>query len=122
MQNLDQIRAAAADKLCKAKPAFQRSDVAGIPALIIANGLLAATAFADEDGKQTREGMKSVMNGVASHLANQVHGIAVLAGKTSAKPMIDALSSPGATSLDLQRATSEALAFLAFVKRFANKD
>ena len=66
--------------------------------------------------------MKAVMNGVASHLANPVHGIDILAGKTSAKTMMTALSSAGASSLDLQRATSEALAFLSYVKRFASKD
>ena len=120
MQNLDQIRAAAAIELCR-REKFYSSDVASIPSLILSNGLLAATAFITEDGKSPREGMAKVMEGVAAHLATPIHGIAVLAKATNAKAMIKVLCAPEATSLDLQRATAEALAFLAFVKRFALK-
>src|SRR5437660_3247937 len=105
MQNLEQIRAAAAlsvaDRTTKA-------DVNKLPAMIIANGLLAATAFATEakkDGGYKREAMAEVLNGATRHLANPVHGLTVLAGITEAREMTKALSQK-ADSAELQRATS----------------
>jgi CRISPR/Cas system CMR-associated protein Cmr5 small subunit len=118
MQNLDQIRAAKALETAKETT---RQDVSKLPAIIITNGLLAAAAFADEE-KESRIKMGKAMAGVAEHLANPVLGITVLRGKTTTKDMISALSTAPATSLDLQRATAEALAFLAYVKRFAEKE
>jgi CRISPR/Cas system CMR-associated protein Cmr5 small subunit len=126
MQNLDQIRAAAALAAAKAKSGnkfeFTRADVAGFPALIIQNGLLAAFAYAAEDGKTAREGLKFACDQTTAHLANPIHGIAVLANQTTASAAIVALSSAPATSLDLQRATAEALVFFGYLKRFAEKE
>lgn len=122
MQNLDQIRAATALSLATKTT---KQDVAKLPAMIITNGFLAAAAFADErsnDDQPKRPEMQAAMNGVAGHLANPVHGIAILAGKNSVRAVLAALSGAGATTLDLQRATSEALSFLAYLKRFAAKD
>ncbi|MBV6501363.1 MAG: hypothetical protein CJBNEKGG_03873 [Prosthecobacter sp.] len=116
MQNLDQIRAAAADKLLpqgKAHP-FYRSDVVGIPALILSNGLLAAAAFCCEEGKEKRAGMKSAFDGIASHLNERG-----LTAASTGQGLINDLAAKN--SLDLQRATTEALAFLAYLKRFAVK-
>ena len=116
MHNLDQIRAAAADKLLpqgKAHP-FDRSDVVGIPALILSNGLLAAAAFCCEEGKDKRKGMKNAFDGIAMHLKER--GLTTAA---TGQSLIGDLAAKN--SLDLQRATTEALAFLAYLKRFAVK-
>jgi CRISPR/Cas system CMR-associated protein Cmr5 small subunit len=116
MQNLDQIRAAAADKLLPQgqKHNFDRSDVVGIPALILTNGLLAAAAFCCEDGKDKRQGMKRAFDGIASYLKSRS-----LTAATTGQALISDLATKD--SLTLQRATTEALAFLAYLKRFAVK-
>lgn len=117
MQNLDQIRAAKADQLCKpregqTKPAFYRSDVASIPALILTNGLLCAAAYCCEEGKDARKGMKEVFNGITAHLLER--GIATVAVGRDL---------PGdrswRNSLALQRATAEALSLLTYLKRYS---
>ena len=116
MQNLDQIRAAAADQLLPlGKPhPFDRSDVLGIPALILTNGLLSAAAFCCEDGKDKRQGMKRAFNGVTCYLKSR--------GLTPAETGLALISDLASKdSLTLQRATTEALAFLAYLKRFAMK-
>jgi CRISPR/Cas system CMR-associated protein Cmr5 small subunit len=120
MQNLDQIRAAAANELCT-KSEFFRSDVAGFPSLIINNGLLSATAFAIESGREQRKGISAAVEGLAKHLGNPAHGIEVIRGVASSADLIRKLSDRTASSLDLQRATTEALAFFSYVKRFAQK-
>ena len=117
MQNLDQIRATAASNLCAGNE-FTRSDIAGFPSLVMNNGLLAATAFAIESGRDARSGVAAAVDGMARHRANPAHGMAALNGVNSAVSLIQALSG-NATSLDLQRATAEALAFFSYVKRFA---
>jgi CRISPR/Cas system CMR-associated protein Cmr5 small subunit len=118
MQNLEQIRAAAA---ASAAEHTTKADVNKLPAMILANGLLAAAAFATENEGAKRPEMAAVMNGVARHLANKVFAITPLAGCQDARAMIGALSL-GAESADLQRATTEALAFIGYVKRFARKE
>jgi CRISPR-associated protein Cmr5 len=116
MESLDQIRAAAADKLLpqgKAHP-FDRSDVVGIPALSLTNGLLSAAAFCCEDGKDKRKGMKVAFDGIAQHLKNRG-----LTTATTGQELIRDLAARD--SLTLQRATTESLAYLAYLKRFALK-
>lgn len=124
MKNLEQIRAknalAAAEAKDGGKFKFVRADVAGFPALIMQNGLLSAFAYASENGKATRAGMKFACDKTADHLSR--HGIPVLANKTDAQALIKALSENQATSSDLQRATAEALLFFSYLKRFAAKD
>jgi CRISPR-associated protein Cmr5 len=116
MENLDQIRAAAANNLLPhGKPhPFDRSDVVGIPALILSNGLLAAAAFCCEEGKDTRAGMKAAFKGIADHLKTRG-----LTTATTGQALISDLATKD--SLTLQRATTEALAYLAYLKRFAQK-
>jgi len=116
MQNLDQIRAAAANKLLPQgqKHNFDRSDVVGIPALILSNGLLPAAAFCCEQGKDKRAGMKHTFNGIAAHLKERG-----LTNAATGQDLIIDLAKQD--SLTLQRATTEALAFLAYLKRFAVK-
>lgn len=118
MTNLEQVRAAHAINLAHPKgangeplqPGFTRNDIAKLPALILTNGLLAATAYACEDGKPTRRGMKRAMdNGVCDHL-----------GYNDGADLIEKLSSQRAGVTEaLQRDTSEALAYLGYLKRFA---
>ncbi len=124
MQNLDQIRAKNAMSAAEAKDGsefkFTRADVAGFPALIIQNGLLSAFAYAAEDGKTTRAGLRFACDRTAEHLSR--HGITVLRGKDNSKALINTLSEDPATSFDLQRATAEALLFFGYLKRFAAKE
>lgn len=123
-QNLDQIRARNALKAAQERDGgrfrLTRSDVAGFPALVVQNGLLPAFAYAAEDGKSTRAGLRFACDRTADHLAR--HGIKVLNDITNAKGLIEALSNAPATSADLQRATAEALLFLSYLKRFAAKE
>jgi CRISPR/Cas system CMR-associated protein Cmr5 small subunit len=115
MQNLDQIRAAAA---IKAAAGLKRSAISKLPGLILSNGLLAAAAFADaEGGGDNRGHLKSAMIATAKHLASRE----IAAPNTKdISDLIRDLSQKD--SLTLQRATTESLAFLAFLKRFALKD
>lgn len=114
MQNLDQIRAAAALEPAKD---LSRSAISKLPSLILNNGLLAAAAFADADGGgENRGDLKKAMIATAKHLANR--GIAA-AGTADIRALITDLS--GTDSLTLQRATAESLAYLAYLKRFAQK-
>ncbi len=115
MQNLDQIRAAAALEPAKT---LKRGAVSKLPSLILNNGLLSAAAFADaEGGGENRGHLKEAMIATAKHLANR--GIAA-GNTTTIRGLIQDLS--GKDSLTLQRATAESLAYLAYLKRFANPD
>ncbi|MCF7786759.1 MAG: type III-B CRISPR module-associated protein Cmr5 [Prosthecobacter sp.] len=116
MKNLDQVRAAAAAKVLPEGGIhpFNRSDVVGIPALILTSGLLAAGAFCCEDGKEKRVGMKNAFNAIADFLKSRG-----LTNASTGQSLITDLA--GQNSLALQRATTEALAFLAYLKRFAKK-
>jgi CRISPR type III-B/RAMP module-associated protein Cmr5 len=116
MENLEQVRAATATKALghgQNQP-FNRSDVVGIPALILGNGLLAAAAFCCEDGKEKRKGMKEVFKSIAIYL-NQRE----LTNAEDGDGLIKDLARKD--SLTLQRATAEAMAYLAYLKRFARK-
>lgn len=115
MQNLDQIRAAAA---LESAGDLDRSAISKLPGLILNNGLLAAAAFCGaEGGGGNRPQLKIAMAAIAKHLADRGIGAP---GTEDIPGLIRDLS--GKDSLNLQRATSEALAFLAYLKRFAKKD
>ncbi len=120
MKNLEQIRAAAALETAKNT---SKSAVSKLPALILSNGLLAAAAFASEKKKdgQTprRREMKAVVDGAARHLANPEMGFPVLKSCADAETLIRILCVNN--SADLQRATSETVAFIGYVKRFTTK-
>ena len=121
MKNLEQIRAA---KALAVAPKTSKTAVSKLPAMILANGLLAAAAFAGEkkkDGKTPkRSEMKAALDGVAEHLAAAELSITVLANAKTGEDLITKLSA--ADSGHLHRATSEALAFLSYVKRFTTKE
>lgn len=115
MKNLEQIRAANA--LNPAKE-LSRSAVNKLPALILSNGLLATAAFCNaEGGGENRGDMKKALAATAKHLADRGH---LATGTSTVEHMIADLSKRD--SHQLQRATAEALAFIAYLKRFAPKD
>jgi len=114
MKNLEQIRAAHALERSKD---LDRSAVNKLPAMILCNGLLATAAFCDaEGGGDNRKDMKLSLDATAYHLEQR--GL-IATGKNSAKGLAEDLS--GRDSQHLQRATSEALAFISYLKRFAPK-
>ncbi len=114
MQNLEQIRAAAALEPAKG---LDRSAVNKLPALIIANGLLATAAFCEaEGGGENRKDMKRALDAIAAHLARQGR---VGASVSTTRALIEDLAHRD--SYHLQQATTEALAYLAYLKRFAPK-
>ena len=110
MQNLEQIRAAHA---LKKATNLDKKVVNKLPAMLVNNGLLAAAAFA-KDGN--RDGLREAMDAVGDHLKSR--GL-VGANAGNCDGIINDLSARPST--DLQRATAEALAYLAYLKRFATK-
>ena len=125
MQNLDQLRAAHALKWVNdcnpegREPTFVRRDAAKLPAMLLTNGLLAAFAFACEEGKGPRAGLAKVCEGIARHLADPSTGLPELAGIAAPDKLAAKLAVGDA--LTLQRATTESLAYLAYLKRYAPK-
>lgn len=114
-QNLEQRRAAHADSrttACRKQPG-EGDCLSGYPSLIINNGLLAALAFSLEKKKQHER----VADAIADHLHQM--GIARAANNQppSANSLLQTLIS--GDSQMLRRATDEALAYLAYLKRFA---
>ena len=125
MQNLDQLRAAHAlawVNTCTTNPAaptLVRRDASKLPAMLLTNGLLAAFAFACEEDKAPRAGLKKVCEGIARHLADPSTGLPELAGIAAPDKLAAKLAVGDA--LTLQRATTESLAYLAYLKRYAPK-
>jgi len=117
MTNLDQLRAAAA---IKAASNVNRAAVNKLPAMIIQNGLLATAAFCSAaGGGDNRPMMLSAMDALAAHLGDKRLGLASLEGTRAARDLVNRLTQRDCPPGDLQRATTEALAFLSFLKRFA---
>jgi len=122
MKNLDQLRAANALTAAKLPGRDQRpklidkSSVAKLPGMILTNGLLATLAFACEEGKENRRAICAAANALANHLAST---LGELTGCTSGNALGNRLAQGNA--LTLQRATTESLAYLAYLKRFAEK-
>ncbi|QSR84639.1 type III-B CRISPR module-associated protein Cmr5 [Methylacidimicrobium sp. B4] len=114
MHNLEQERAKHA--LEKSKD-LDRQAVNKLPALIMNNGLLATIAFAT-DG-DSRGGMAKAMDAIADHLAKRQLIERQLIGEVTAKKMLEALA--GKESVQLRLATEEALAYLVYLKRYAQK-
>lgn len=111
-QNLEQVRAKhALEKAPDARKQINEGDcLSGYPSLIINNGLLATLAFSIDKEKQHLR--------VATAIAFHLHHLGVVAQPApSAAALRDALVN--ADSHKLRRATAEALAFLAYLKRFA---
>lgn len=130
MKNLEQIRAAHALAYWN-EPAHRNANegaeggevVAKLPGLILGSGLLATLAFAKHKGG----GHEALMTEVTRHLANEhVHAMPAPVGYRPGEradtfdPHIRTLCE--STSLILQRATAEALAYIGYLKRFAPDD
>ena len=114
-KNLDQLRAAHA---LKEADKIDKTSVAKLPGMILSNGLLGTLAFAGEQ-KGPREGLKAAADSLARHLAQPVLGLSELAGITSAQKLAEKLA--GGDALTLQRAITESLAYLSYLKRYAAK-
>jgi CRISPR/Cas system CMR-associated protein Cmr5 small subunit len=83
-----------------------------VPSLIINNGLLATAAFANEG----KDGIQSVIHAIECHLQHKEVEI-MPQGKT----LLDWLSGQDADSALLRRVTSEAMAYLNYLRRFVKK-
>jgi CRISPR/Cas system CMR-associated protein Cmr5 small subunit len=115
MKNLEQVRAGNALKYCQSEV-----DMTGkkggnvlkkVPSLIMGNGLMAAAAFAYA---QKDTGWRNCFDSIARHLA--CPEIGVLSGCKDLAGMLQKLAD--ADSQVLKLATDEAMAWLAFARRF----
>jgi CRISPR/Cas system CMR-associated protein Cmr5 small subunit len=120
LQNLEQIRAKSALDFAKS-PAEKRGRDGGeamkkIPPMIMANGLLAAIAFAIEERRRgpARPGFMAIFDAIGGHLCSSE--IAITKETKTAKQLIDFLAE--ADSHTLKLATDEALAWLGYARRF----
>ena len=116
-QNYAQLRAkhawaAAQDTVFKGKEGGEA--VKKVPAMIIENGLLGAMAFAIEKG----EGYLKTFEALRNHLVD-LGNSSTKATKTVGD-WFDRLASSDAETLRLT--TSECMAYLAYLRRFAKKD
>jgi len=115
VKNLEQIRAAAALEPAKS---LDKSAVNKLPAMILNNGLLATIAFChSESSGGNRSHMAKALLATAHYLAVQN-----LAAAGTKDLMAFAIDLSERDSHHLQRATAEALAFIAYLRRFAIKD
>lgn len=126
MTNLDQLRAANALTAAELPGRDQRpklidkSSVAKLPGMILTNGLLATLAFACEEGKENRRAIYTAAYTAANALAIHLGSTFVeLNGCNSGTVLGNRLA--GGNALTLQRATTESLAYLSYLKRFAEK-
>ncbi|MBM3838174.1 MAG: type III-B CRISPR module-associated protein Cmr5 [Verrucomicrobia bacterium] len=117
MKNLEQVRAfnALSPVARQVRAGEGEGDaLSGYPSLIINNGLLATLAFSLEKKKQHLR----IATAIAHHLANLPDGENLIAPKPpTAEGLRDKLTE--SDSHHLQRCTTEAVAFLTFLKRFA---
>ena len=118
MKNLEQIRAAGAFVTAgeTTKAAANR-----FSPMIVTNGLIAATAFATEDGGKKRPQLHVIVGGIARHLSNPEMGFVSFDGCDTPSKFSTALRE-SADNSEIQRAMTEALFFIAYVKRFARRD
>jgi hypothetical protein len=89
------------------------------PMLIRTDGLLSAGAFAIEltsKGEPKQKGARLIMEAIARHLSSP--GVEICEAKT-AGDLIEELAAANDSS-KLRRATTEAIAFLNYLKRFVN--
>lgn len=124
MQNLEQIRAKHALAFAQKVNAGQLratgqqggEAMKKIPPMIMANGLLAALAFAIEHKKDgpARPGHQAIFDAIATHLASE--DIRITSNATSARALIDHLAQQDSHVLKL--ATAESLEWLGYARRF----
>jgi CRISPR type III-B/RAMP module-associated protein Cmr5 len=121
MKNLEQLRAQHAlqfwaNSQSSTKGQNDGDVVSKLPSLILNNGLLATLAFAKSKGG----GHETLCECILKYLSEQMPGLrpeGYRPGAGKLDPYIEALTR--ADSILLQRATTEALAYLSYLKRFA---
>jgi CRISPR type III-B/RAMP module-associated protein Cmr5 len=122
MKNLEQLRANSAlkfaDEVAKGNTVARGAEggeaIKKIPAMIMANGLLATLAFSLEP---RREGYESIFTALARHLASEAIGI--VSNVQDARSLIKHLTE--ANSATLKLATGEALEWLGYARRFVKQ-
>lgn len=120
-KNLEQVRAQNA--LATFNPANRtrfrgKADgkiISGLPNHLINHGLLAMIAYGYSD-----KGHQFIFDAVAKHLADERIGIAPRNCETM-EDLARFLTSEGATSDSLKRATAETMRFLQYAKRFSGE-
>lgn len=106
MQNLEQIRAMNA---IGCSGTLERQAVRKIPALVLANGLLAAASFSLDS--ESRRSMRAIWIEIGIHLHERGHLKTPPAGGDDNARVLSMLKDlAGRSSLELQNATFEALA------------
>lgn len=106
--NIEQIRAKNALNATDVKKRDDEGDnLSGYPSLIINNGLIATISFSIHKDKQHIR----IANAIAIHLNDRK-----IISASNALSLRDALCACSAATL--QRATSESLSYLAYLKRF----
>jgi CRISPR/Cas system CMR-associated protein Cmr5 small subunit len=121
MKNLAQVRAASALQLAN----NHQGNIVGanggeaikkVPPMIAANGLLAAMAFSLEEKNNSfqRPGYAAIFDAIAAHLQSQE--IAITSGTKDAKALLAHLVESDSQTLKL--ATSEAMEWLGYARRF----
>lgn len=124
MRNLEQVRASNAliKRDSVARSEREGDTLSGYPSLIINNGLLATLAFSLEKQGQALK----IANAVAYHLANLPDDedlVAPYSRLENGHHQADATQLRNklveSDSYHLQRCTTESLAFVAYLKRFA---
>jgi len=126
MQNYEQIRAKSAldYALDGSVPKSGKEGgevVKKIPPMIIANGLLAAAAFAFENVSErdaSKRGWSACFDHIARHLSSEA--IDILEGATNLQEMIEELTE--ADSMTLKLATAETMEWLGYARRFVSRD
>jgi CRISPR type III-B/RAMP module-associated protein Cmr5 len=120
VNNLEQIRARNA--LAKCDDVKARKDegdtLSGYPSLIINNGLLATLAYSLQQKEKPNNQAFRIASALAHHLAHLADDENLVAPRQdTGEGLRDKLTE--SDSYHLQRCTTEALAFLSYLKRFA---
>jgi CRISPR/Cas system CMR-associated protein Cmr5 small subunit len=117
VKNIEQIRAANAIECAHT---LDRQAVRKIPALVLANGLLAAASFSLDS--ESRRNMRTIWAAIGNHLHERGHLKTAPSGADDNAKVRSVLKDlAGRSSLELQNATTEALAYMGYLKRFTSK-
>ncbi len=116
MKNLEQIRAknalAAAERGIGGGKNAGKAVAKKVPTMIMANGIIAAAAFANE----VAAGYEDVFRAIITHLADE--NVKLLKQEISLKQFIKKLTDE-VNSSELRHITTEAIAYLNYLRRFA---
>jgi phosphoenolpyruvate synthase/pyruvate phosphate dikinase len=119
MQNLDQIRARNAygfAKTSSARGADGGNVIDKVPPLLLNHGLLATAAYSFTE----KSGWQDIFDAIAKHLADTDICI-IPASVQDRSKLMEHLTAKTTTSETLKLATAEAMAWLAFARRFVKQ-